>query len=107
MSDVCARRHRGSAESRAANERVQASKSYDRAMIWSYVNKNGPATSKEISSALHMGYTTVSARTSELKAEDWLRPTGERRDGAAVLRAVKKSEHVKPMQLQLLQVSDA
>jgi predicted HTH transcriptional regulator len=106
MSDVCARRHRGSAESRAANERVQSFKLEDQSRIWLYLLANGPATSKEISSALHMGYTTVSARMSELKAEDWLRPTGERRDGAAVLRAVKKSEHVKPMQLQLLQVQE-
>ena len=83
--DICARRHRGNAESIAANP-SQFCKSKNRDDILRFLREAGPKTSKEINFALMMGYTTVSARLSELKAMQLIEPTGERREGAAVVR---------------------
>jgi DNA-binding transcriptional ArsR family regulator len=86
IKDVTRNRHRGNPESEAANERVSLSKSVDRVRIYQTLQDEGPRTSKELSRELAMRYTTVSARLSELKAMQLIEKTGERRDGAAVVR---------------------
>jgi hypothetical protein len=96
MSDICARRHRGNAESRDANKIAQRSKSECRGLLYAWFQAQGLAggTCHEASVSTGIRYTTCSARISELKAEGFLVPTGERRKtptgaGAAVLKAVK------------------
>ncbi len=86
MSDVCARRHRGSAESVNANAAIGPHKGELRERILARLRFPGPATVKEISSDLNIHYTTVSARLSELKADRLIEKTGERREGCAVVR---------------------
>lgn len=92
--DICIHRHKGNAESVAANERVAPFKDRDRERIyrWFLEKAKGGATSKDVTRCLGIPYTTVSGRLSELKAAKWLRETGQRRDGAAVLVAVTAEE---------------
>ena len=93
--DICIHRHKGNAESVAANERVSPFKDRDRERIYRwFLEKAGAqgATSKEVTRCLGIPYTTVSGRLSELKAAKWLCETGQRRDGAAVLVAVTEEE---------------
>lgn len=95
IQDVCLRKHKGNAESVAANERVAPFKDRDRERIYRwFLEKAGSqgATSKEVTRCLGIPYTTVSGRLSELKAAKWLCETGQRRDGAAVLVAVTAEE---------------
>jgi DNA-binding transcriptional ArsR family regulator len=100
MPDITINRHRGNAESVAANERVQPEKSKDRLRILEYLFVFGPRTSKQLTLALEMPYTTVSGRLSELKAMQLIEPTGERREGAAVVRIMAK--RIQPEQLKLV-----
>lgn len=93
--DICIHRHKGNAESVAANERVSPFKTELRMQIYDwFLHKAGAqgSTCKEASRCMEIGYTTMSARISELKAEYWLRETGRRRAGAAVLVAVTAEE---------------
>ena len=86
IKDVTRNRHRGSPESEEANRRVSARKFADRELLIAHLIHYGPKTSKELSDFIPMGYTTVSARLSELKAQGRIEKTGERREGAAVVR---------------------
>jgi hypothetical protein len=85
--DIARGRHRGNAASEAANRKVEPKKADLRRMILSHL-KWWPEgrTCKEVSAALSMGYTTASARLSEMKREGLVVVTGLRRDGAAVVR---------------------
>jgi predicted HTH transcriptional regulator len=86
IKDVTRNRHGGNAESEAANERVIDHKEAQRWHIYHHLKTNGPQTSKEIRRDFPMNYTSVSARLSELKRDGWIESTGERREGAAVVR---------------------
>lgn len=86
--DICESRHRGSPESVAAHEKVinQKRESYERIMKIYRARRAYGATSHEISGATGMPLQTVSARLSELRhVLGWLKKSGERRNGAAVL----------------------
>ena len=86
FADITANRHKGNAESRAAHQSVIHRKAGDQQRILDYL-KGRASTSKEIARALAMNYTTVSARLSELKVLRRLNRPGERREGAAVMKA--------------------
>ena len=88
FTDITRNRHKGNAESRDAHKRIVHRKAGDQQKILDYL-KTHEATSKEIARDLGMGYTTVSARLSELKVMFLIEQTGERREGAAVLRALR------------------
>lgn len=94
LPDICANRHGGNAESVVANERIAPQKQRDRERIydWFCEKAKDGATGKDVSRCMNLGYTTVSARLSELKADGWLVDTGKRREGAAVLRAVSAED---------------
>jgi hypothetical protein len=116
LPDICRLKHGRNALSEAANKRVHRSKYELRELLyqWVLMQGNRGGTCEEASNALGVRYTTASARLSELKADRWLVPTGERRkttggSSAAVLRAQTKAEREgtihPPMQLELLQTA--
>lgn len=84
--DITRNRHRGNPESEAAHDSIVLYKSESQLRVLEVLRRKG-ATSKELSRSLSMGYTTVSARLSELKKLGEIEPTGEKRERAAVLRA--------------------
>jgi hypothetical protein len=69
VQDVCAKRSCGNLESEQAGEQARGHSQRDRLRILDYVTAQGAygATVDEISIALGMRLTTVSARVSELK----------------------------------------
>lgn len=75
-ADICARRHRGSAESEAANGKVAPSKHWQRELIWQKLVFAGAAgaTCQEISRETGISYTSCSARMSEMKHDRWIAP---------------------------------
>lgn len=88
--DVCERKHGGNAESQAAFERLSEHLTESRQDVLFAVSKklDGGATSKEVADALGKPLNAISGRLTELAREGWIERTGERRDGAAVWRAV-------------------
>jgi hypothetical protein len=84
--DIARRRHRSNAASEDANRSIEPRKSELRRRILDYLRGTEGRTCKEVSTALSMGYTTASARLSELKRDLLVVVTGDRRDGAAVVR---------------------
>lgn len=70
-SDICRNKHRGNANSEAANLSAQPRKQNGRERIvtWLEANPSG-ATREELSRLLKMPYTSVSGRVSELLAEE-------------------------------------
>lgn len=88
--DLCEKRHRGNPQSVEAHKRVIHTKQETYRKILDYVKcaANG-ATVHEIAEALGYGkaINRASGRLSELKAMGKLVETGNRRAGAAVLRA--------------------
>ena len=75
--DICANRHRGNTESRAAN--VRTDKERDAARILDYLRRKGDATCDEAEQALAMSHQTTSARFSDLKYAGRIVPTERRR----------------------------
>jgi predicted transcriptional regulator len=84
--DITRRRHRANAASEDANRSVEPRKSELRLKILAHLKRTEGRTCKEVSVDLSIGYTTVSARLSELKREALVVVTGDRREGAAVVR---------------------
>jgi predicted transcriptional regulator len=84
--DITRRRHRANAASADANRSIEPRKSELRRRILDHLRRTGGSTCKEVSTALSMGYTTTSARLSELKRDLLVVVTGDRREGAAVVR---------------------
>lgn len=88
IADVSMSRHKGNAESIAANP-SQESKRASHSRILAIL-ATGNYTSKEICE--QMGYgdkiSLISGRISELKASGEVVKTGDRRDGCAVLRKI-------------------
>lgn len=85
MPDITRHRNKANPESAAANKVVAPHKSDLRASIVAHLRLHPNRTCKEISEELQMGYTTASARISELKRDGVVGCSGVRRDGAAVL----------------------
>ena len=83
--DVCASRHRGNLESRAANPSELAKRqSHERILA---IYRTGDYTAKEVASKLGVEIHKVSGRLSELRhVMKKLVPTGVRRAGSAELK---------------------
>lgn len=84
--DICAGRHRGNVESRAAFERARGEIREMHRLILNYFAENGEMTAKEVAVVFGKPFNQISGRFSELKQKGYLVPTGRRRDGSAVLR---------------------
>ena len=84
--DICERRHRGNAESIAAN--LRADKQKGRTAVLSVLISH-PATAKEIAAQLGVGINVISGRCSEIKMLGLVRATGVRRSGSMELELVK------------------
>ena len=83
--DICERRHRGNAESIAANPSQFAKRqAHERILaILQVCNRTG----QEVANVLNVPYHKISGRISELRHKlRLIEPTGERRGGGAVLR---------------------
>ncbi len=74
--DVCANRHGGNVNSRAAN--VLTDKARDTAAIIAFLRRVPDATCDEVEVALSMKHQTCSARFSDLKKGTLLLPTQRR-----------------------------
>ena len=87
--DPSSRKHHNNPQSVAAHDRVKHTKQDTYKKIMNLLQARGEygATSKEIAEAFGVGLNTISGRFSELKVMNWIYETGERRNGAAVLRA--------------------
>jgi hypothetical protein len=70
LPDICGRKHGGSPTSVAANRSVHPRKPKQRESVLAFIALSGRrgCTCEEVSIALGMRYTSVSARISELKA---------------------------------------
>jgi hypothetical protein len=89
LFDPCERKHGGNAESRAAWQRASRGVAGARADVLRVIREaDGGATSKEVAAALGRGLNAISGRLTELAAAGAIRRTGERRDNAAVWRAI-------------------
>jgi DNA-binding transcriptional regulator YhcF (GntR family) len=90
--DVCANRHKGNAESKAANAKVSESKTRMQRLVLFNVEKAGDhgLTCKELAGTLNVGMNAISGRWTELKAAGLIEQIG-RRDGCGVY-VIKKKE---------------
>ena len=86
LFDICARRHKGNPESRAANKRVR--KAEQRRKVLFAILESGTVgiTCRELAEEWNVGMNTISGRFSELKADGDVVKVGTR-DGCAVLVA--------------------
>lgn len=89
MTDVTARYHRNNPESTAANP-SPTSKAAIRQRVLDVITTLGPfgATSDEVEAITSMSHQTVSARMTELKAADAIRPAGRRKTRSGRTAAV-------------------
>lgn len=85
--DVCERRHRGNPQSVEAHKKVVHTKqeTYKKIMDLVRAREEFGATSKEVAYAMGKQLNCISGRFSELRAMGWLKDSGIRRNGAAVL----------------------
>lgn len=83
LDDICETRHRGNAESGAANP-TRAAKQVQRFEVWNIIAQHDGITSKEIADILGRPLNCISGRISELKAQKLVTADG-RRDGCAIL----------------------
>lgn len=86
--DITANRHKGNAASVAANPSSDE-KAKMRRQILAFIDFRGGSYSKEISEETGIGYTTVSARLSDLKAAGAIYGTGERERGCEIVKVRK------------------
>ncbi len=85
-TDITFRKHGGNAESIAANP-SQFAKRQAHETILAILQVGGNGTGQEIADVMGVPYHTVSGRISELRHKlRLIEPTGERRNGGAVLR---------------------
>jgi predicted transcriptional regulator len=90
MNDICRSRHRDNKESRDANPAGVVKKQVQKVVLSLLQIKSHGMTSKEIADVLDRPLNAISGRISELKALGLVEPTGERKEGCAVLRLVKR-----------------
>lgn len=89
--DITRRRHRNSETSSEANRQIEPKKEQLRRQIVNFLELYPTGlTCKELSVQIPMHYTTASARLSEMKRDQVIELTGERRDGAAVVKLTRK-----------------
>lgn len=86
-ADPCERKHKGSPTSIEAHKKALTTKEdvYRRTMDLLRARGEYGATSKEIARAIGRELNTVSGRFTELKTMKWIKESGAKRDGAAVL----------------------
>lgn len=90
--DICKNRHGDNPESRDAFSQVEAKIGALHDQLLRALAARD-LTSKELVRVTGLGYTTVSARLSELKTLGRIAATGERREGAAVLTRIFGSRY--------------
>ena len=89
--DICARKHRGSSTSIAANTRANKTKARDKMRIMEFaIKKGGRVYLKLVERELGMLRNTVSAWLSDLLKAGSLERTDERQEGCGVLKLVIK-----------------
>lgn len=89
MNDICASKHGGNQESKAAFERGKASHSKQRESVYNTI-KTRPKTGftcREICARLDLEMNVASARMAELKKAKRLESTGVRRGGGLAFKA--------------------
>lgn len=79
---------RDNPESRDAFKKIERRRSLSITKIVNLLRIEGPMTCKELSEKMDVPIHHVSGRISEGKAMGLIEKTGERRDGAAVVRAL-------------------
>lgn len=82
MFDVCAAKHQGNKESRAANLRARPSKKESQEVIYKALVVYGPQTCKELAERLGKEMHAISGRITELKAMSRVEATNETRKGS-------------------------
>lgn len=87
LFDVCANRHKGNAESVAANPSAAHKRATHERILALMGTRR--MTSKEIASEMGLPLNCLSGRLSEMVAMGMIRRTGDRRDGAAVLEVCR------------------
>jgi hypothetical protein len=88
--DITANKHRGNAQSQAAHRRGRSNREAQRLQVLELIKDSYNGLSmKEVAALMDCPFNTVSGRGSELKKSGLVEPTGETRDGSAVLQATK------------------
>lgn len=88
--DVCANKHKGAIQSELAFDRVAPYLTKQRSQVlqWLFIKGDQGGTVKECERELGMGYTSASARLSELVRDGYVTDTDEVREHCTVRRAV-------------------
>ena len=89
-ADITARKHGGNAASIAANPTTEAKRAMHRQILAFFEMRNGRSWMKDVARELGKTPNEISGRLSELKASGHLIDTGEREEGCAVLRRVRR-----------------
>lgn len=82
--DICFNRHGGNEQSITANR--LADKDNDRALILKFITDHKTAYSKQVARYLGKQLNQISGRLSELKADNLIVETDERKEGCAVYK---------------------
>lgn len=85
LFDVCAAKHGGSQESKAANLKAHPHKAKSRELVMHVLRIKGAATCKEIADYLNLPMHKVSGRLTELIAAGQARKSDAVRDGGRVI----------------------
>ena len=103
LNDVCLSRHKGNAESLAANARVAPAKALLRDLIyqWFLFRGSAGATCEEAAREMGIRYSCMSARLSELKADRWIVPVTK--DGESVRRKTTSGSSAAVLRAQTAQ----
>lgn len=88
--DICANRHGGAIQSELAFERVapHLTKQRSEVLQWLFIKGDKGGTVKECERELGMGYTSASARLSELVRDGYATDSDDAREHCTVRRAV-------------------
>jgi AraC-like DNA-binding protein len=89
--DVCAGKHGGNPQSKAANLRIQPHKETARKRVFDLIKESGKngATVKEIARKLGKYPNHLSGRITELTADGNITPSGIQREGCSAYVAIK------------------
>ena len=82
--DVCFNKHQGNEQSITANKSVN--KDNDRALVLKFITEHQTAYSKQIARYLGKQLNCISGRLTELKADNLIIETGDRKEGCAIYK---------------------